>query len=88
MAFSDAMAHSIDATGRARKPASKWQQLLASKATKGKTADAEKAVKEHASRKRPTDTHEETSARPLKITLHQPVQQETDTQVARMNAET
>ena len=42
------------------KAASKRQQLLATKTTKGKTADTEQAAKERAIRKQPTDKQEET----------------------------
>ena len=70
------------------KTASKQQQLLASKATKGKTTDTEKAAKERATRKRPGEKQEETQERPLKITFRRPVQQVTDTLAARINIRT
>ena len=76
------------ATDGTPKAASKRQQLLATKATKGKTVDTEQAAKERASRKRPTDTQEETPARPLKIRLRRPVQQETDPLAAKINVRT
>ena len=70
------------ATEGTPKMASKRQQLLASKATKGKTVDAEKAARERATWKRPGETQEE---RTLKIKFRRPVQQETDTLAARIN---
>ena len=56
------------------KTASKRQQLLASKATKGK--------------KRPTETQEDAPARPVKITIRRPGQKETNSLTAKINAGT
>ena len=67
------------------KTASKRQQLLASKAPKGKAADKDKATKERTNRKRQAETQEETPARPLKIIFRRPVQQEQDPLATRIN---
>ena len=93
-----AMAHAIGALCRAVKTtkrgrstegtpkmASKWQQLLASKVPKGKAADTDKATKEHANRKQQAETQEETPARPIKITLRRPNQQEPDPFAMKIN---
>ena len=62
------------ADGSTPKTTSKRQQLLASKATKGK--------------KRLTETQEETPVRPVKITIRRPGQKETDPLTAKINAGT
>ena len=62
------------ADGSTPKTTSKRQQLLASKATKGK--------------KRLTETQEETPVRPVKITIRRPGQTETDPLTAKINAGT
>ena len=67
------------------KTASKRQQLLASKATKGKAADTDKATKECANRKWQAKMQEETPARPIKITLRRPNQQEPDLLAMKIN---
>ena len=67
------------------KTASKRQQLLASKAPKGKAADKDKATKERTNRKRQAETQEETPARPIKITLCRLVQQEPDPLAMKIN---
>ena len=56
------------------KTASKCQQLLAAKAIGGKEADTAKTAKERPNRKWQAETQEETSAQPIKITLHRPGQ--------------
>ena len=74
------------ATEGTPKTASKRQQLLASKAPKGKAADTEKATK--ATQKRQGETQEESTARPLKIVFCRSIQQEPDPLAARINIET
>ena len=65
--------------------ASKRQQLLASKPTKGKVADTDKTTKECPNRKRQVETQEETPAWPIMITLRRPSQQEPDPLVMKIN---
>ena len=64
------------------KTASKRQQLLAAKATKGKEADTEKTAKE---RPNQAETQEATPARPIKITFRRPGQQEPDPLAMKIN---
>ena len=67
------------------KMASKRQQLLASKAPKGKASDMNKATKERANRKRQAEMQEETLARPITSILRRTVQLEQDPLAMKIN---
>ena len=70
------------------KTASKRQQLLVSKAPKGKAADTDKASIERANRKRQAGTQEETPARLITVILRRPIQQEPDPLAMKINIKT